>query len=209
MTSSDQLAQGIEELGLHVPAGIQAKLIEYLALIFKWNQVHNLTAVRDSEKMVSVHALDCLAIAPHLRMGSVADVGSGAGLPGIPLALLWPQTQVVLIDSNHKKAAFLRQAGIELGLKNIQVVCERVEMWRPPARFALVISRAFSDLREFVNLAGHLCADDGCLAAMKGVYPDEELAQLPPGFKLHSAQPIKVPGMNADRHLVLLSPARA
>lgn len=209
MTSSEQLAQGIEELGLQVPAAIQAKLIDYLALISKWNRIHNLTAVRDSEKMVNVHALDCLAIVPYLHMGSVVDVGSGAGLPGIPLALVWPQTRVVLLDSNHKKAAFLRQAGIELGLKNIEVVCERVELWRPPARFALVISRAFSDLREFVNLAGHLCNDDGQLVAMKGVYPDEELAQVPAGFKLHSARPLKVPGMNADRHLVLLNSMRA
>ncbi len=182
---------------------------DYLALIAKWNRVHNLTAVRDSAKMVSVHALDCLAILPHLHAASVLDVGSGAGLPGIPIALMWPRARVVLLDSNHKKAAFLRQAAIELGLKNVEVVCERVEMWQPAQKFELVISRAFSDLPEFLKLAGRLCADDGVVVAMKGVYPDEELAQLPATFKLRAAIPLKVPGLSAERHLVVLDPASA
>jgi 16S rRNA (guanine527-N7)-methyltransferase len=209
MSSAAQLAQGIAELGLQVPADIQARLNDYLALIEKWNRVHNLTAVRDSAKMVSVHALDSLAILPHLQAASVLDVGSGAGLPGIPLALMWPRARVVLLDSNHKKAAFLRQAAIELGLKNVEVVCERVEMWESPQKFELVISRAFSDLPEFLKLAGRLCADDGVVAAMKGVYPDEELAQLPAAFKLRAAIPLKVPGLSAERHLVVLDPAVA
>lgn len=209
MSPAGQLAQGIGELGLPVAAGIQAQLIDYLALIAKWNRVHNLTAVRESAKMVSVHALDSLAVVPHLDAGSVVDVGSGAGLPGIPLALMWPQARVVLLDSNHKKAAFLRQAAIELRLQNVEVVCERAELWRPAEKFDLVISRAFSDLPEFVKLAGHLCAAGGLLAAMKGVYPDEELAQLPSTFKLHSALPLKVPGLNAERHLLLLNPVPA
>lgn len=209
MTPVERLAQGIAELGLQVSADVQAKLASYLALIAKWNRVHNLTAVRDGAKMVSVHALDCLATVQHLRAGSVVDVGSGAGLPGIPLALMWPDSRVVLLDSNHKKAAFLRQAVIELGLKNAEVVCERVELWRPAGKFDLVISRAFSDLPEFVKLAGSLCAPDGLVVAMKGVYPDEELAQLPPTFELRSALPLDVPGLNAARHLILLSPAHA
>ncbi len=209
MTPAEQLAQGIAELGLEVPAEIQTKLNDYLALIAKWNRVHNLTAVRDSAKMVSVHALDTLAILPHVHAASVVDVGSGAGLPGIPLALMWPQARVVLLDSNHKKAAFLRQATIELKLDNVEVVCERVEAWQPPHKFELVISRAFSDLPEFLKLAGGLCASDGVIAAMKGVYPDEELAQVPATFKLMSAVPLKVPGLSAERHLVLLSPAGA
>lgn len=209
MSSTEQLAQGIAELGLPVSADVQAKLADYLALIAKWNRVHNLTAIREDAKMVSVHALDCLAAVQHLRAGSVVDVGSGAGLPGIPLALMWPQSRVVLLDSNHKKAAFLRQAVIELGLKNAEVVCKRVELWRPAERFDLVISRAFSDLPEFVKLAGSLCAPDGLVVAMKGVYPDEELAQLPAAFELRSALPLNVPGLNAARHLILLGPARA
>jgi 16S rRNA (guanine527-N7)-methyltransferase len=206
MSVAEQLEQGIAALGLQVSADIRAKFIDYLALIAKWNLVHNLTAVRETEKMVSAHLLDCLAIVPHLRAQSVLDVGSGAGLPGVVLALVWPQSSVVLLDSNHKKAAFLRQAVIELGLKNTSVVCERVESWQPQQDFGLVISRAFSDLHEFVRLAGHLCRADGLVAAMKGVYPDEELAQLPAGFKLHGVVPLRVPGLNAERHLVLISP---
>ncbi len=209
MSPSEQLAHGIAELGLDIAADVQAKLNAYLALIAKWNRVHNLTAVRDSVKMVHAHALDCLAIVPHVRATSILDVGSGAGLPGIPLALVWPHARVVLLDSNHKKAAFLRQAAIELALKNVEVVCERVEAWRPPQKFDLVISRAFSDLPEFLKLAGRLCGDDGVVAAMKGVYPDEELAQLPATFKLKNTVPLKVPGLSAERHLILLAPVGA
>ncbi|MBI1988350.1 MAG: 16S rRNA (guanine(527)-N(7))-methyltransferase RsmG [Betaproteobacteria bacterium] len=208
MSLAEKLAQGIAELGLRVPAATQRKLLDYLALIEKWNRVHNLTAVRVSTRMVSDHLLDCLAVVPHLDARTILDVGSGAGLPGIPLALVWPQARVTLLDSNHKKAAFLRQATIELGLSNTEVVCERVETWQPQREFELVISRAVSDLSEFLKLAGRLCAADGIVAAMKGLYPHEELAQLPGGFKLRGVVPLQVPGMRAERHLVLLSPVR-
>ena len=207
MSLAEKLAQGTVELGLQVSADVCSKLLDYLALIAKWNRVHNLTAVRDSTKMVSAHLLDCLAIVPYLHAGTVLDVGSGAGFPGIPLALMWPQAHVILLDSNHKKAAFLRQAVIELGLKNVEVICERVESWHPQRTFDLVISRAFSDLPEFVRLAGRLCSSNGRVVTMKGVYPDEELAQLPDDFVLHSAKPLKVPGLSAARHLVMLSRA--
>jgi 16S rRNA (guanine527-N7)-methyltransferase len=206
MSLSEKLAQGVAELGLRLPAATLRKLLDYLALIAKWNRVHNLTSVRESSKMVSKHLLDCLAVVPHLEAHTVLDVGSGAGLPGIPLALMWSQASVTLLDSNHKKAAFLRQAVIELGLNNVDVVCERVETWQPAQEFDLVISRALSDLPEFVNLAGRLCGADGVVAAMKGVYPYEELAQLPHEFRLLSVVPLKVPGVLAERHLVLLNP---
>ena len=127
MNPSSQLARGIAELGLQVATDTLARLAQYLQLIEKWNRVHNLTAIRDGAKMVSGHVLDSLAIVPHLQAGAIVDVGSGAGLPGIPLALVWPHARVVLLDSSHKKTAFLRQASIELGLKNVEVVCERVE----------------------------------------------------------------------------------
>ena len=208
MSLAETLAQGIVELGLDVPAAAQRKLLDYVALIAKWNRVHNLTAVRESTRMVSDHLLDCLAVVPHLDARTVLDVGSGAGLPGIPLALMWPQAGVLLLDSNHKKAAFLRQATIELGLKNTEVVCERVESWQLRREFELVISRAVSDLPEFLRLAGRLCAADGTVAAMKGLYPHEELAQLPRGYNLRGVVPLKVPGMRAERHLVLLNPVR-
>jgi 16S rRNA (guanine527-N7)-methyltransferase len=210
MNLAEQLAQGIAELGLHVTAETQRKLLDYLALIAKWNRVHNLTAVREGARMVSDHLLDCLAVVPHLAARTVLDVGSGAGLPGIPLALMWPQASVTLLDSNHKKAAFLRQATIELGLQNAEVACERVESWQPQREFELVISRAVSDLPEFLNLAGRLCAANGTVATMKGLYPHEELAQLPQGYDLRGVVALKVPGMRAQaqRHLVLISPVR-
>jgi 16S rRNA (guanine527-N7)-methyltransferase len=209
MSLAEKLTQGSVELGLQLSADVRDKLLDYLALIAKWNRVHNLTAVRGSMKMVSAHLLDCLAIVPHLKADTVLDVGSGAGFPGIPLALMWPQSHVVLLDSNHKKAAFLRQEVIELQIKNAEVICERVESWHPQRTFDLVISRAFSDLPEFLRLAGRLCSASGHVVAMKGLYPDEELAQLPGDFVLHSAIPLKVPGLSAARHLVLLNPARA
>ncbi len=208
MSLAEKLAQGIAEIGLDVTAATQRKLLDYQALIAKWNRVHNLTAVRGSARMVSDHLLDCLAVVPHLDARTVLDVGSGAGLPGIPLALMWPLANITLLDSNHKKAAFLRQAVIELGLKNAEVVCERVETWQPQREFELVISRAISDLPEFLNLAGRLCAADGTVAAMKGLYPHEELAQLPSGFNLRGVVSLKVPGMQAQRHLVLVGPVR-
>lgn len=207
MSLDEQLAQGCSQLGLLVSAETQRKLINYVALIAKWNRVHNLTSVRDSAKMVSAHLLDSLAVAPHLEAQTVLDVGSGAGLPGIPLALLWPHARVTLLDSNHKKAAFLRQALIELGLDNADVVSDRVESWQPPRKFDLVISRAFSDLAEFLRLAGKQGNAHGTIAAMKGVYPDEELTQISPEYKLRVVVPLKIPGMPAERHLVLLEPA--
>jgi 16S rRNA (guanine527-N7)-methyltransferase len=208
MSLDEQLAQGCAELGLQVPAKTQRKLLDYLALIAKWNRVHNLTAVRDSTKMVSAHLLDCLAAAPHLEAATILDVGSGAGLPGIPLALLRPAARVTLLDSNHKKAAFLRQAVIELGLDNAEVVSERVENWQPPHTFDLVISRAFSDLADFLRLAGKHVSAEGTIATMKGVYPHAELAEMSPEYKLRNVVLLKIPGMPAARHLVTLALAR-
>lgn len=208
MSLAEKLAQGVAELRLDIPAAVQHQLLDYLALIQKWNKIYNLTAVREAQKMVSHHLLDCLAVVPHVRAHSIIDVGSGAGLPGIPLALALPQSRVTLLEANHKKATFLKQAVIELGLGNIAVVCERAETWQPPHEFEVVISRAFSGLPEFLGAAGRLCAANGTIAAMKGVYPDEEIAQLPPGYELRSVVPLAVPGLEAERHLVLMRPAR-
>ncbi len=208
MSLAATLAQGVTELRLDLTEETQRKLLDYLALIEKWNRVYNLTAVRETQKMISHHLLDCLAVLPHVRARRLVDVGSGAGLPGIPLALALPQTQVTLLDSNHKKATFLRQAVIELGLDNVEVVCARVESWQPPQPFEVVISRAFSDLPQFLAAAGHLCAADGVIAAMKGVFPDEEIAQMPNGFELRGVIPLAVPGLEAERHLVLVQPRR-
>lgn len=209
MSLAESLADGIDALGLALPQATQARLLQYLALIRKWNQVHNLTAMREVEIMLTRHLLDSLAVLPHIVGPRIADVGSGAGLPGIPLALVRPDWRVTLLESNHKKAAFLQQARIELQLENVEVVAERVENFHPAAKFDTVISRAFSDLTDFVQLAGHLCAGDdggGRLVAMKGVYPHEELVQVPPQFMVEKIVSVAVPGLKAERHLVVLKP---
>lgn len=202
-----QLADGLAALGVSLPDETQARLLQYLALIRKWNRVHNLTAMREPEMILIRHLFDSLAILPHIAGSRIVDVGSGAGLPGIPLALVRPEWQVVLLESNHKKAVFLQQARIELKLNNVEIVAERVENFRSASGFDTVISRAFSDLADFVKLAGHLAIEGGGrLAAMKGVYPHEELAQLPPPFVIENVFPVVVPGLEAKRHLVMIKP---
>jgi 16S rRNA (guanine527-N7)-methyltransferase len=204
MSLAATLAEGIAGLGLALPPQVELRLLDYLALLQKWNRTYNLTAVREPSKMVAHHLLDCLAVAPHVTARTILDVGSGAGLPGIPLALALPQASVTLLESNHKKAAFLQQAKIELKLDNVAVACERVETWQPRGSFEMVISRAFSDLAEFVTLAGRYVAPGGKLAAMKGLYPHEEIAQLPAGWRLHETIALTVPGLRAQRHLLLI-----
>jgi 16S rRNA (guanine527-N7)-methyltransferase len=203
-----QLAEGVAGLGLKLPPETRPKLLDYLALMQKWNRTYNLTAVREPSKMVSHHLLDCLAAAPHLDARTILDVGSGAGLPGIPLALALPKAAVTLLESNHKKAAFLQQAKTELKLDNVSVARERVEAWQPGQPFEIVVSRAFSDLAEFVALAGRHVAPGGRLAAMKGIYPHEEITQLPAGWKLDNAIKLAVPGLRGERHLLLIGRAR-
>jgi len=179
-----------------------------VALVQKWNKVYNLTAVRDADKILTHHLLDSLAVVPHVTHATtILDVGSGAGLPGIPLALALPEAHVTLLDSNHKKTTFLSQAVIELKLSNVAVVCERVEKNQLNQIFSVVVSRAFSDLPGFVTLAGHLVAAGGTLLAMKGMCPGNEIAQLQNGFKLSSVTPLKVPGLDAERHLVFMKKA--
>ena len=204
MSLDAALAGGLETLRQPLPPAARSSLLAYLALVEKWNRVYNLTAIREPEKMLGHHVLDSLAVAPHLVGTTLLDVGSGAGLPGIPLAIARPHLSVTLLEANHKKAAFLKQAAIELALSNVEVVAERVEAWQAPRQYDVVISRAFSDLAEFVTLAGRHCAADGMLAAMKGVYPFEELAQLPAGYEMAAAIPLAVPGLEAERHLVLV-----
>ena len=204
MSLAAKLAEGVAELGLELPPRAQPRLLEYLALLHKWNRTYNLTAVREPSKMVGQHLLDCLAVAPHVTARTIADVGSGAGLPGVPLALALPQASVTLLESNHKKAAFLQQAKIELHLDNVAVARERVEMWQPGGKFDMVISRAFSDLAQFVSLAGRHVASGGRLAAMKGIYPHEEVTQLPAGWRLQDAIALTVPGLRVERHLLLI-----
>lgn len=199
------LATGLKALGLELSAPQQQQLLDYVALIAKWNKVYNLTAIREPEAMVTQHLLDSLAVLPHLQgVGRIIDIGSGAGLPGIPLAIANPELKITLLDSIHKKSTFQRQAYLELGLTNVEVVCERVEHFKPEIGFEVVISRAFADLSEFANLSAHLLEKGGKLCAMKGIYPHEELGRLPQQFKLLEVLPLTVPGMDANRHLVIL-----
>jgi 16S rRNA (guanine527-N7)-methyltransferase len=206
--TAQRLADGLARLKLSLPPETQQKLLDYLALVQKWNKVYNLTAVREADKMLTHHLLDSLAVVPHVVTAkTILDVGSGAGLPGIPLALALPGASVTLLDSNHKKAAFLNQVVIELKLNNVSAVCERVEKYQSKQLFSVVISRAFSDLPEFAALAGALVEPGGTLLAMKGVNPFEEIAQLKGGFKLSGVTPLAVPGLEAERHLVFMKAA--
>jgi 16S rRNA (guanine527-N7)-methyltransferase len=206
--AKDHMEKGIDGLGLEVDATQQERLLRYLMLLEKWNRVYNLTAIRDFAKMVSTHVLDSLSVIPLVSSGSVLDVGTGAGLPGIPIAVAKPQYTVTLLDSSHKKAAFLRQAIGELELKNATVVCERVESSAAPKRgYDTIISRAFADLGEFVSVSGRLLAPRGVIAAMKGLYPFEELERVPAGFKVREVKALQIPGLEAERHLVLVERA--
>jgi len=204
MNLASELQQGITALKLRISSRDRQRLLDYLALLQKWNKVYNLTALREPEKMVSHHLLDSLAVVPHITAHHILDVGSGAGLPGIPMAIARGEWRVTLLDSSHKKAAFLKQAAIELKLSNVKVCCERVEVWQPEQKFDLIISRAFSDLVEFVTLSKPLLQEGGIFAAMKGIYPHEEIAQLPNGYRLERVIPLKIPGLETQRHLVMV-----
>ena len=202
-----QLEQGMRALGLEASSEVRERLLRHLELLEKWNRVHNLTSIRDSQKAVSVHLLDSLAVTPYLNGKRLLDAGSGAGYPGIPIALLRPEIQVHLLDSNHKKCAFLRQAVADLGLRNVQVVCERLESWRPLERFDCVVSRALAEIAEIIGLVQHLLAPGGVIAAMKGLHPFEEIERIPPGYRVRQVHVLTVPGLDAKRHLVLIERA--
>lgn len=198
------LSDGARAMGLDVPVDNLQKIAAYAALLERWNKTYNLTAVRESDRIVSLHLLDSLAVLPFLGDGALLDVGSGGGLPGIPLALARPALRVTLLDANSKKSAFQQQAVIELGLGNVAVVNQRVEQYQPAAGFAQIISRAFSEMAEFVGLTGPLLAPDGRWLAMKGTYPAAEIDRLPAGVAVEAVHRLAVPGVGGDRHLVVL-----
>ena len=206
MSQQAILEQGIQDAKLAISAETQHKLLGYLALMQKWNKVHNLTAVRDADEMVTLHLLDSLVVLPYVDAKNLLDVGSGAGLPGIPLALCLPDLQVTVIDSNSKKVSFMRQVKAELGITNLEVVGGRVEDIAPTRQFEIIISRAFSDLSLFISLTHHLLDMDGKWLAMKGVYPEAELADLlaKTGVVASKVEVLNVPGLDAQRHLAFL-----
>jgi len=202
MSLAPILDSGLAELDLPLPDSVRESLLAYVGLLEKWNRTYNLTAVREPRAMVTQHILDSLAILPHLPGGSLADIGSGGGIPGLPIAIAQPLRPVTLIESNQKKAAFLRQAALELGLQNVSVEEARVEALRGH-QFDVLISRALSDLPEFIAMAGHLLAPEGRVVTMKGLYPHEELAALKVPWQVVAVLPLHVPGLHATRHLVL------
>jgi 16S rRNA (guanine527-N7)-methyltransferase len=208
MTLEERIADGLGAMNLELPGTAPERLSRYLELMEKWNRVHNLTAVRDTAQMVVLHILDSLSVLPHLQgCKRILDVGTGPGLPGIPLAIAMPQARLTLLDSSHKKCAFLEQARIDLGLANIEVVCERIEQWQPAERFDAVVSRAFSDLSDFVIQAQHAVAPAGRMIAMKGVYPFDEISRVPPSHKVAQVLELHVPQLEAKRHLVFVETA--
>ena len=208
MSLAAQLQAGLAALRLDLPSAAQSRLLDYVALLKKWNATYNLTAIRNESDMVTQHLLDSLSLLPEVEKSALAgrrwaDVGSGAGLPGIPLAIVRPDLDMTLIETVEKKSAFQRQAKIELGLANISVVSGRVEDL-PGGRFDVVVSRAFADLADFARLAGHLVAPGGRLYAMKGLMPEAEIRGLPADWTVLSRTRLSVPGLDAKRHLIVL-----
>lgn len=203
MTEAEELAQGCAELGLELGADVQKRLLAYLQLLQKWNRVYNLTAIRQKEQMISHHLLDSLAVVPHLWPARWLDVGCGAGLPGLVIAMARPGWSVTMLDSNSKKTSFVQQAIIELGLRNATVHCGRVEEFQAAEKFDGIISRAFTETADFVRITRHLLANSGQWAAMKGA-PEQELQNLPGDVEVAQLIPLRVPGLNAARCLVVL-----
>ena len=191
----EKLQHGLAALGLDIGESREEALLRFVSLMTKWNKAYNLTAVREPLDMVALHILDSLAILPHLRPSRIADIGTGAGLPGIPLAICLPDCQFTLVDSNSKKTRFVQQAILELQLKNVEVVHSRVEQLNPEQRYSTVITRAFASMPEIIRLTAHLVADGGLLLAMKGQRPDDELA----GLNLEAATALEIPSTSAAR----------
>ena len=199
------LTDGARALGIELTAEQAGQLVRHLDLLDEWGQRMNLTAIRERDQQVAKHLLDSLTVLPHLRGERIADVGSGAGFPGIPLAVLTPARHYTLIDSTGKKCRFLEHVRDELGLGNVEVVHARAEAHKPPVRYDTVIARAVGPVAELVKYSGHLVAGGGRLLAMKGRYPEDELAAKLNGWKVVAVHPLAVPGLDEQRHLVELA----
>ncbi|KLT73031.1 16S rRNA methyltransferase [Neisseria arctica] len=208
MDNKQKLQQGLQEMGLNLTTAQQLLLLEYVALLKKWNKTYNLTALRDENTMISHHILDSLTLLRYVEKAeTLMDVGSGGGMPGIPTAICRPDLQITLLDSNTKKTTFLQQAVIELGLNNVTVASGRVEAMHDK-KVDVVTSRAFAELADFISLTKHLLNEKGYWAAMKGVYPYEELAHVPESVEVVKVEKLNVPLLKADRHMVVMQPVR-
>lgn len=199
----EQLQQGMALLPFETSAISASPLIDYIRLIAKWNQKHNLTAVSDPSGMVIKHLLDSLSLLPYLPPGSVLDAGTGAGLPGIPLALALPARKFVLVDASQKRVAFLKEVKRKLALNNVTAIHARLEQLQGP-QCEVIVSRAFSALDKMVGATRHLLAEEGCWLAMKGRYPDAEIEDLPEDIELFAVTKLDVPGLDAERHLITM-----
>ena len=200
----DKLAEGLTALPLELNAGAQNRLLDFLHLLVKWNRAYNLTAVRQPEQMVTRHLLDSLVIGPYLQGPRILDVGTGAGLPGIPLALAYPDYHFTLLDSNGKKIRFVTQAVAELGLANVDVIQSRIEAFQPTGRFDTITARAYASIEELVSQTKHLLADGGQYLIMKGVYPVAEVEAMPTGYRIEATHQLNVPKLDAERHLLIV-----
>lgn len=201
---AEELSRGAQQLGVDLSESQHSQLLAYLALLIKWNKAYNLTAVRDPDEMVSRHLLDSLSVVPFIAGERWLDVGSGGGMPGIPLAILFPEMKVTVLDSNGKKTRFLTQVKLELKLDNLEVIHSRVEAFQPALPFTGIVSRAFSSLEDFTGWTRHLGDSNTRWLAMKGLHPADELVALPTDFHLDSAQALTVPGCQGQRHLLIL-----
>lgn len=197
-----QLRSGIAALGLALGEAEQGKLLDYLALLARWNAVYNLSGIREPARMLGLHLLDSLSVLPLISGERILDAGTGAGLPGIPLAICLPATHFILLDSNGKKTRFLLQAVAELDLANVEVRNERLERFVDAGHVDMVVTRAFSSLRQSLEWAGSLLGERGVFLAMKGQYPTDELAELPPGFRLTASHALAIPGEDCERHVL-------
>ncbi len=206
MDNKQQLQEGLQSMGLSLTTAQQLLLLEYVALLKKWNSTYNLTALRDEHTMISHHVLDSLTLLPYIQYAqTLMDVGSGGGMPGIPTAICRPDLQITLLDANTKKTSFLQQAVIELGLHNVSVASGRVEAMHDK-KVDVVTSRAFAELADFISLTKHLLNENGYWAAMKGVYPYEELEHVPASVVVEKVDKLTVPMLNAERHMVIMRP---
>ena len=198
-----RIGDGAAKLGIELDSTQRGQLLVYLQEMVRWGRAYNLTAIRDIEQMVPLHLLDSLSVIPHVRGPRVIDLGTGAGLPGIPLAVVKPGFQVWLMDSSAKKCRLLRHVATRLGLKNVEVIQSRAENYRPEQGFDTVVARAVGTLGLLMDLSAHLCEPGGQLLAMKGQYPEAELAEAGDGWKVDNVLALKAPGVEADRHLVV------
>jgi len=199
------LEAGMQQMGVEYSSEQRDMLLAYLQLLMTWNRAYNLTAIRDPREMIKLHLLDSLAVLPHLSGKRLIDVGTGAGLPGIPLAIMCPERDFTLLDSNGKKTRFLFQARCDLGLSNLKEINSRVESHRPEVPYDAVLSRAFTSVADMVNKCSHLLSPEGLFLAMKGKFPQSELSEVGKDYKVNASHTLQVPGVDGERHLIVIS----